>query len=191
MSATLITLGLAVMCWGIYVSVIKRESFRIATHIEYLFAIYALAWVVFAVFLWFNHINFPLNLEAMDWPVHGPPLATLEQDVPYSRQSYNVTIISGTGLADHRLDWYQHQGYDYIVTSSFISQLSLVDRAEELERRSFYASLDEELELVKEFTPYKEDAAPAFIFDEIYGPIVDLWERERPGPILKIYHVGD
>ncbi|GAB4458676.1 MAG: hypothetical protein Kow0070_12620 [Anaerolineales bacterium] len=31
-----------------------------------LFAAYALAWVAFTVYIWFNHVNFPLNLEAME-----------------------------------------------------------------------------------------------------------------------------
>lgn len=31
-----------------------------------LFAVYAGAWVLFMVYVWFNHINFPLNLEAME-----------------------------------------------------------------------------------------------------------------------------
>jgi hypothetical protein len=34
-----------------------------------LFAIYAIAWIGFTVYLWFNHINFPLNLEAMELTV--------------------------------------------------------------------------------------------------------------------------
>jgi hypothetical protein len=28
-----------------------------------------------------------------------------------------------------------------------------------------------------------------FIFDEIYGPAISLWQRERPGPTIKVYRL--
>lgn len=34
-----------------------------------------------------------------------------------------------------------------------------------------------------------EASAPPFIFDEIYGSEVSLWQRERPGPTIKVCRV--
>lgn len=126
---------------------------------------------------------------ATDWPVHGPPLSTLERMAPYSTKVYDVTIVRGTGLSGHPIAWYREQGFDYLIASSFIYDISLVYEDQDAERRAFYASLGDRLELVKEFRPYKGDAEPAFIFDEIYGPVVSLWQRERPGPTIKVYKV--
>jgi hypothetical protein len=126
---------------------------------------------------------------AMDWRTHGPPLSSPDSEVPGSERVYDVTLVGGTGLADHSLEWYQEQGFDYLIASSFIYDIHLVDTGRNAERRAFYASLDQELQVVQVFGPSSGDHDPPFIFDEIYGPAVSLWERERPGPVLKIYRV--
>jgi 4-amino-4-deoxy-L-arabinose transferase-like glycosyltransferase len=126
---------------------------------------------------------------AVDWPTHGPPLSTLEKAMPDSMRTYDVTIVGGTGLSDHPLQWYREQGFDYLIASSFIYRIPLLDKTRDAERRAFYASLDRELELVQAFRPYDGDEEPPFIFDEIYGPAISLWQRQRPGPTIKIYHV--
>ncbi len=134
--------------------------------------------------------NIPARAKiAMDWPVYGPPLSTPDRAMPQSPQVYTVTTIGGTGLADHDLQWYKEQGFDYLVTSSFISNLSLVNQTQNEARNGFYASLDQQLALIQEFRPYVGDQAPAFVFDEIYGPVVSVGERNRPGPTLKIYRL--
>ena len=43
--------------------------------------------------------------------------------------------------------------------------------------------------LAGKFSPGEGNIEPPFIFDEIYGPWISLWHRERPGPVLKIYRV--
>lgn len=131
---------------------------------------------------------------ATDWPVHGPPLSTLDRKMPNSARVYDVTYLGGTitggiGLSDHPVAWYRDQGFNYLVASSFIYSIPLVFEDLELERQAFYASLDQELELVQEFRPYTGDHEPPFIFDEIYGPALSLWQRERPGPTLKMYRI--
>ena len=57
-------------------------------------------------------------------------------------------------------------------------------------RKEFYRLLDMEYSLIKEFRPDDGQSKLPFIFDEIYGPAVGLWQRERPGPVLKIYAVN-
>ncbi|NWG75023.1 MAG: phospholipid carrier-dependent glycosyltransferase [Rubrivivax sp.] len=126
---------------------------------------------------------------AMDWPVQSPPLATVERTEPDSNKVYDVTLVNGPGLSDHSLAWYRKQGFNYLIASSFIYNIPLVDPLWNVKRQTFYTSLDHQLELVQKFSPGKDGVEPPFIFDEIYGPAVSLWQRERPGPTLKIYQV--
>jgi hypothetical protein len=58
-------------------------------------------------------------------------------------------------------------------------------------RRAFYESLGRELTEVQVFSPTADRSEPDFVFDEIYGPAVSLRQRERPGPTIKIYRIGD
>jgi hypothetical protein len=127
---------------------------------------------------------------ATDWPIHGPPLATDQVLVPGWTRTYDVTTMGGCGLSDHTIDWYCEQGFDYLVTTSYIYRIPLVVEAREVERQVFYASMERELDLVQAFYPNERGAEPAFVFDEIYGPIIGLWERTRPGPVIKIYGMG-
>lgn len=126
---------------------------------------------------------------AIDWPMHGPALATEERPTPLSDRIYDVTTIGATGLSEHPIRWYKDEGYDYLIASSYIYDLSLVDQEWDAKRRSFYASLDQELTLVKEFRPSSDDVDLPFVFDEIYGPIVSLWQRNASGPTLKLYNL--
>jgi hypothetical protein len=99
-------------------------------------------------------------------------------------------IANGTGLADHPVDWYRKNGYDYIITSNYISDLTVVDPAMGQARSSFYRSLKDQFKLVKSFSAMRAGQQAPFVFDEIYGPYVSLWERERPGPEINIYQLG-
>lgn len=123
---------------------------------------------------------------ATDWPVHSPPLSTPERAVPDGQVVYDYTAVGGIGLAAHPLAWYHDEGYEYLVTTSFISDIPLVYEDQNPARNAFYASLPESLDLVAEFSP--GESVP-FVFDEIYGPFVSLWQRERPGPTVKIYAI--
>lgn len=136
--------------------------------------------------------NIPSGTKiAVDWPVHGPPLSTLESQLPSSTRVYEVLVmdVDSTGLSDHPIGWYREQGYDYLIASSFIYSIPLVHENWDAERRAFYASLDDELGLIQSFYPNGDNGEPPFIFNEIYGPAIALWQRERPGPVIKIYWV--
>jgi len=126
---------------------------------------------------------------AVDWRTHAPPLSTEDQPAVALRHEYNVLIVGSAGLAEHPLTWYREQGFDYLITSSFIYNIPLLDAKKDAARNAFYASLDQELTLVQTFWPNTTQTEPAFIFDEVVGPAVSLWQRERPGPVLKIYRV--
>jgi hypothetical protein len=63
----------------------------------------------------------------------------------------------------------------------------LLDSARDSERRAFYTALDEEFTPIQVFAPAPNTVAIPFIFEEVTGPAVSLWERTRPGPVLTIY----
>ncbi len=127
--------------------------------------------------------NIPAGAKiAMDWPVYGPPL---------SREIYEVDEVGAEGLSRHPLAWYRENEFDYIVASSFVYDLLLIDDEMDRQRQEFYTSVDRELSLVQQFTPGENGEEPPFIFDEIYGPAISLWQRERPGPVIKIYRVEE
>ncbi|NWG07507.1 MAG: hypothetical protein HXY35_12560 [Chloroflexi bacterium] len=65
----LLIFSLTVACSAIYMFGLKRNNASLTKIILNVFAVYALGWIVFMVFLWFNHIDFPLNLEAMELTV--------------------------------------------------------------------------------------------------------------------------
>lgn len=65
----LLVLVLTIACSVIYVIGTRRDANKITSLSLEIFAAYALAWILFMMFLWFNHVNFPLNLEAMELTV--------------------------------------------------------------------------------------------------------------------------
>jgi len=82
------------------------------------------------------------------------------------------------------------QEIDYLILSSFIYRLERVDESENEFMRQFYASLESDVEVTAVFTPFIDGNEPAkFTFDEVYSPIISLWQRERPGPVIKIYRL--
>jgi hypothetical protein len=123
----------------------------------------------------------------VDWPTFSPPLSTAEKVLPGSHKVYDVMVVGNSGLSKHSLAWYREQGYDYLISSSFISNLTMVSKEWNAERRSFYSSLDQNLDPIQEFWPFQSQLEPPFIFDEIYGPMISIPQRERPGPVIRIY----
>lgn len=131
---------------------------------------------------------------AVEWPVHVPPLARPGDPEPNSKRVYDVTTVGSIGLQAHSLAWYRERGIEYLVATSFIYAIPMRDRTANKDREAFYASLEEDLELVEAIWPNRSQTEPSFVLDEVLGPVVSLWERDRPGPTLKIYrlrrHVG-
>lgn len=133
----------------------------------------------------------PGSKIAVDDAILAPPLSTEERLSPGSRKTYTVAVpnfrglYTGGNIADLRL-----KGYDYLIASSFIYNIPLIDAQAQGRRQQFYANLDSEYRLLKAFYPNETQTEPPFIFDEMYGPAISLWQRERPGPVLKIYAVN-
>ena len=93
-------------------------------------------------------------------------------------------------MFDHDLEWYSANGFDYLIACSYIYQIQLEDVDTNKSRQEYYQSLDERLTMVKTIYPNNEGLEPEFIFDEIYGPAISLWQRDRPGPTIKIYKLN-
>ncbi len=123
----------------------------------------------------------------------GPPLSTPDDPEPGSTGVYNVVDLNPfiTDVSRYDLQTYMADGAAYILINSFNINLRRESMVENAVRQRFYRTLSEETELVAEFQPYESDVEPPFIFDEIYGPAISLWQRERPGPTLKIYRVKE
>ncbi len=122
---------------------------------------------------------------AISWETHVPPLSSLRNPDPRSTRIYDVSAVRDIGLPRWPLDWYRRHGYDYFIVSSFIENIQVIDPVVARVRAAFYQNLARELVLVAEFAPARQPLP--FVFDEIYGPFVSHWQRERPGPRLKIY----
>lgn len=126
---------------------------------------------------------------AVDWPFHGPPLSTYDKEIPQSQELYYVTIAGGHGLSDKTLSWYRNEDFDYIIASSFIWEIELSDEEANFQRNEFYGSLDDELDCLKQFNPHDGNGSSNQIFDEIYGPATSVWQRLRPGPVIRICRI--
>ena len=125
--------------------------------------------------------NIPAGSKiAMDWPIHVPPL---------SADKYDITIIGKTGLADRSIEYYYRERFEYLIASSYIYDIPLVTKELDENHKTFYKLLASEAKLIKDFNPASEPDKVPFDFDEIYGPFVSLWQRERPGPSLQIYEL--
>jgi hypothetical protein len=124
---------------------------------------------------------------ALDWRGHTPSLSISEFPMPYSAREYDAYFVGGTGLSGHSLAWYREHGFEYLVASSFIYRIPLVSQAKNRERDAFYEVLEEELQLIHIVGSGEGDLP--FIFDEIYGPAISVWQREQPGPEIRIYRL--
>ncbi|MCU0489461.1 MAG: glycosyltransferase family 39 protein [Anaerolineales bacterium] len=137
--------------------------------------------------------NLPAGAKiAMDDRTLGPPLSTEELPVAYSKKNYQVSIPNFRGLYPGAPPvYFREQGYDYLIASSFIYEIPVIEAEMQQRRQAFYQALEVEYPLIQEIWPRRDQIDLPFIFDEIYGPVVSLWERERPGPVIKIYAVGE
>lgn len=134
--------------------------------------------------------NLPEGVRiATQW--YGPPLSTQNDPEAGSQRVYDVEVMNPFQSTPelYTLSYYRDRETHYVILSSFIYQLTRVNVQEDATRMQFYESLDQEATLVASFSPFTRDQNPPFVFDEIYGPVVSLWQRERPGPVIKIYRL--
>ncbi len=91
-------------------------------------------------------------------------------------------------LGPEVIDDYRLYGYCLVMTLDVVRDRAL--QTGDPEARAYYARLDDESRLVREFSPYDEGADPVpFHFDlsyNLYPP-----EYHRPGPTVRIYRLDD
>ncbi len=134
--------------------------------------------------------NLPAGTRiALEWPYHTPPLSNGYQVPPESTREYWTDLVYGFGLADRPLEQYQTDGTQYLIATSYIRDIPVIDPQQEARRQQFYAQLPRVFSTVQTFSPRCDGGEPAFIFDVLYGPAIDLWNLCYAGPEITIYRV--
>jgi hypothetical protein len=134
--------------------------------------------------------NLPAGARiAVEWPYHTPPLSNGYDVPPGSQREYWIDLVWGFGLADRPITQYQTDGTQYLISTSYIYDIPVADPQQQLARQKFYAELPHVFREIKTFSPRCDGGEPEFIFDQIYGPAVDLWRLCYAGPLIRIYQV--
>jgi 4-amino-4-deoxy-L-arabinose transferase-like glycosyltransferase len=126
---------------------------------------------------------------ALEWPYHTPPLSNGYEIPPESTREYWLDRVWGFGLADRPLEQYQSDGTQFIIATSFVRNIPVADPQDEERRQQFYAQLPHVFKRIQTFSPRCDGGEPTFIFDQLYGPAVDLWAQCLAGPHIDIYQV--
>jgi hypothetical protein len=93
-------------------------------------------------------------------------------------------VVLGPGVIDD----YRLYGYCLVMTVNVVHDRAL--ETGDRRARAYYARLEREAHLVKEFSPYKPGADPVpFSFDLSYNYYPGAYER--PGPTVRIYKLHD
>jgi 4-amino-4-deoxy-L-arabinose transferase-like glycosyltransferase len=115
---------------------------------------------------------------ASEW--HGPPI-----------KGFQLDTVDFYGLSEMPVEYYRENAYDYLIVSSFIRDAVMVDAAEEAKKKRFYQELEESSKMVKAFSPVIGNSQPAYVIDQVLGPIDHLFQYERPGPEIRIYQLAN
>jgi 4-amino-4-deoxy-L-arabinose transferase-like glycosyltransferase len=126
---------------------------------------------------------------AIEWPYHTPPLSNGYETPPDSAREYWIDRVWGFGLADRPLEQYQSDGTQFIIATSFVRDIPVANPQDEERRQQFYAQLPQMFKHIQTFSPRCDGGDPTFIFDQIYGPAIDLWTLCLAGPQIDIYQV--
>jgi len=119
-----------------------------------------------------------IAMVAADSPPLGPPLGL---------QPVRVVEANASALFDLTTAEYRARRVEYVIASSFTSEVRAIDPARDARRLAFYAQLAHDTEVVAQFRPSAGSDAPPFVYDQIYGPFNSLDKLERPGPAITVY----
>jgi hypothetical protein len=70
-----------------------------------------------------------------------------------------------------------------------VRDIPVADPQDEERRKQFYAQLPRVFKRIQTFSPRCDGGEPTFIFDQLYGPAIDLWTLCLAGPQIDIYQV--
>jgi hypothetical protein len=101
--------------------------------------------------------------------------------------SGDAVVTTDAALLDPSPAEQQTDTVEYVIASSFTSEVRAVDPEREARRQALYARLNTDAAVVAQFRPYAGSSPPPFIYDQIYGPFNGLDALERPGPTVTIY----
>jgi hypothetical protein len=131
--------------------------------------------------------------QAADWvAAQLPRNARVAADAPplgpsLGLQPERVVEANASALFDLTTAEYRARGVEYVIASSFTSEVRAIDPARDARRLAFYAQLAREAEVVAQFRPFAGRDAPPFVYDQIYGPFNELDKLDRPGPTITVY----
>ena len=89
------------------------------------------------------------------------------------------------------LEYYRREKFDYLVASSFVYGRYHLDAQAHADAVHYYRQLEQEYPLVVAFHPTPDGRELPFVMDDEITPIWTVLERNRPGPTLKVYRVGE
>lgn len=96
-----------------------------------------------------------------------------------------------SSLRAYTLDHLTRGDFDYLVASSYVYGRYQLDPTAHRESIEFYRQIDQSFPLVAAFFPTADGRELPFNMDDEITPIWTVLERERPGPTLKVYRVGE
>ena len=102
----------------------------------------------------------------------------------------DAVLTTDAALLDPPVAANQGRSIEYVITSSFTSEVRAIDPEREARRRAIYARLDHDAAVLAQFRPYTGSSPPPFMYDQIYGPFNALDELERPGPTVTVYRLN-
>ncbi len=99
----------------------------------------------------------------------------------------DAVVTTDAALLDPPPGPNEARSVEYVIASSFTSEVHAIDPTREAHRQALYAGLNNDAAVVAQFRPYAGSSPPPFIYDQIYGPFNALDALERPGPTITIY----
>lgn len=90
-------------------------------------------------------------------------------------------------LADYTPQQYKQQGYEYLITTSFIRSRYESHPEQYSRQASFYDSLSEQAQEVYSLSPIEMGSDVLFYWDDAIAPFWNLFRLKMPGPTIKIY----
>jgi len=102
---------------------------------------------------------------------------------------YSLELPSS--LRSRPLDFYVREGFDYLISSSYVYGRYPLDPSAHKAAIEYYRELERRFPLVAEFSPTPDGRELPFLMDDEITPIWTVMERQRPGPTIKVYRLAD
>src|SRR5207244_1290878 len=102
----------------------------------------------------------------------------------------DAVLTTDAALLDPPAAADQGRSIEYVIASSFTSEVRAINPEREARRRAIYARLDHDAGVLAQFRPYTGSSPPPFVYDQIYSPFNALDELDRPGPTVTVYRVN-